>query len=101
MWHIVGRSLKLSAQRLFTVRSLLWLGKVNETIDLFNDCVLDQAKNFCADLEKHRHRIINYYDLQAEQVWLLPRAAKSCSIGSGSIESTIKQIDRRTQLSGA
>ncbi|WP_373543838.1 hypothetical protein [Chamaesiphon sp.] len=30
--------------------------------------------------------------LQAEQVW---------AIGSGSVESTIKQIDRRTQISGA
>ena len=37
----------------------------------------------CTYLEKHRHRIINYYYFQAEQI---------CSIGSGSIESTIKQI---------
>ncbi len=53
---------------------------------------LDQAKNFCAYLEKHRHRIVNYYYLQAKQVW---------AIGSGSVESTIKQIDRRSQISGA
>ena len=93
-YHLMGNLHKIggSNQRLFAARSLLWLGKVNETIDLFDDCELDQAKNFCAYLEKHRHRIVNYYYLQAEQV---------CSIGSGSIESTIKQIDRRTQISGA
>jgi hypothetical protein len=43
-------------------------------------------------LEKHRHRIVNYDYFQSEQI---------CSIGSGSIESTIKQIDQRTKISGA
>jgi hypothetical protein len=81
-----------SNQRLFAARDLLWHGKVDETIKLFNDCTLKQAENFCTYLEKHRHRIINYYYFQAEQI---------CSIGSGSIESTIKQIDRRTKISGA
>jgi hypothetical protein len=89
-----------SNQRLFAARSLLWLGKIDETIALFNDCMLDQSKKFCAYLEKHRHRIINYYYFQTEQI---------CSIGSGAIESTIKQIvgeaspkeNRRTKISGA
>jgi hypothetical protein len=81
-----------SNQRLFAARSLLWYGKVDETILLFSDCNLKQAENFCAYLEKHRHRIINYYYFQTEQI---------CSIGSGAIESTIKQIDRRTKISGA
>ncbi len=48
--------------------------------------------DICTYLEKHRHRIVNYYYFQAEQI---------CSIGSGSIESTIKQIDRRIKISGA
>ena len=93
-YHLMENLHKIggSNQRLYAARSLLWLGKVDETIALFNDCVLDQSKKFCAYLEKHRHRIVNYYYLQTEQV---------CSIGSGSIESTIKQIDRRTQISGA
>jgi hypothetical protein len=81
-----------SNQRLFAARNLLWHGKVNETILLFSDCNLKQAENFCTYLEKHRHRIINYYYFQTEQI---------CSIGSGAIESTIKQIDRRTKISGA
>lgn len=93
-YHLMENLHKIggSTQRLFAARSLLWLGKVDETIALFDNCTLDQAKNFCTYLDKHRHRIVNYYYFQAEQV---------CSIGSGSIESTIKQIDRRTQISGA
>jgi hypothetical protein len=81
-----------SNQRLFAARNLLWHGKIDETILLFSDCDLKQAEKFCAYLEKHRHRIINYYYFQTEQI---------CSIGSGAIESTIKQIDRRTKISGA
>ncbi len=50
------------------------------------------AQNFCTYLEKHRHRIVNYQYYQAEQI---------CSIGSGAIESTVKQIDRRTQIRSA
>lgn len=81
-----------SNQRLFAARNLLWHGKIDETILLFSDGDLKQAENFCAYLEKHRHRIINYYYFQTEEI---------CSIGSGAIESTIKQIDRRTKISGA
>jgi hypothetical protein len=81
-----------SNQRLFAARNLLWHGKIDETILLFSDCDLKQADNFCAYLEKHRQRIINYYYFQTEEI---------CSIGSGAIESTIKQIDRRTKISGA
>lgn len=40
----------------------------------------------------HRHRIVNYGYFQAEQL---------CSISSGAVESTIKQIDRRSQISGS
>jgi hypothetical protein len=84
----VGGSLNRVAQ----ARSLLWLGKVDETITLFADCQLRPAQCFCQYLQKHRHRIPNYDYLKAERI---------CSIGSGAIESTIKQIDRRLQISGA
>jgi hypothetical protein len=47
--------------------------------------------NFCLYLEKYRLRIINYDYYQAEGI---------CSIGS-AVESAIKQIDRRVQISGA
>ncbi len=58
---------------------------------LFEDCKRKQAANFCAYLRKHRHRIVNY-KYYHEQI---------CSIGSGAVESAVKQIDRRTKISGS
>lgn len=84
----VGGSLK----RLKLAENLLWIGEVDATIALFVDLAKKQAKNFCAYLNKHRSRIINYGYYQAEQI---------CSIGSGSVESAIKQIGLRLKLSGA
>lgn len=51
-----------------------------------------KAQNFCQYLETHRHRIVNYDYYQTEGI---------CSIGSGAVESTIKQIHRRLKISGA
>lgn len=84
----VGGSLK----RLAEARRLLWQGKVDETLALFKDCQRHQAQCFCQYLQKHRHRIVNYDYYQSEGI---------CSIGSGAVESTVKQIDRRLQISGA
>lgn len=86
--HKVGGSLK----RLRQAEALLWKGQVDDTIALFEDCQKKQAENFCKYLRKHRHRIVNYDYFQAEGL---------CSIGSGAVESAIKQIDRRIQISGA
>jgi hypothetical protein len=84
----VGGSLK----RLRQAEAYLWQGQVDETLALFTGMQRKQAHNFCTYLEKHRHRIINYGYYQAEGI---------CSIGSGAVESAIKQIDRRVQISGA
>lgn len=84
----VGGSLK----RLKQAESLLWQGQVAVVIKLFSDFQRRQARNFCAYLDKHRGRIINYAYFQAEQL---------CSIGSGAVESGVKQIDRRLKISGA
>lgn len=86
--HKVGGSIK----RLHQAEALLWMGKVDQTILLFENCQKKQAQNFCEYLRKHRHRIVNYDYFQAEGL---------CSIGSGAVESAIKQIDRRVQISGA
>jgi hypothetical protein len=58
----------------------------------FVNCRRKQAQNFCTYLEKHRHRLVNYQDFQLEQL---------SSIGSGAVESAVKQIDRRLKISGA
>lgn len=86
--HKVGGSLK----RLNQAEAFLWMGKVDETLKLFEASQKKQAQNFCQYLRKHRHRIVHYDYFQAEQL---------CSIGSGAVESAIKQIDRRIQISGA
>lgn len=84
----VGGSLK----RLKEATELLWLGKVSETIDLFRSLTKKKAINFCKYLETHRQRIINYDYYQTEQI---------SSIGSGAIESGIKQIGMRVKISGS
>jgi hypothetical protein len=81
-----------SLNRLAIARTLLWQGNVDGTLALFEDCQLHQAHCFAQYLLIHRHRIPNYDYLPAEDI---------CSIGSGVIESTVKQIDRRLQISGA
>jgi hypothetical protein len=84
----VGGSLKRLAQ----AESLLWHGQVESAKALFADCRRKQARNFETYLTKHRTRLVDYAGHQAEQV---------CSIGSGAVESAVKQIGRRLQISGA
>ena len=84
----VGGALK----RLAAAAELLWQGQVDAAKALFADCRRKQARNFAAYLTKHHHRIVDYAYYQAEQL---------CSIGSGAVESAIKQIDRRLKISGA
>ena len=86
--HKVGGSIK----RLQKAKDLLWQGKVDETLALFEPLSKKQAQTFCNYLRKHRHRIVNYDYYQQEQI---------CSIGSGAVESGIKQISRRVKISGA
>lgn len=86
--HKVGGSF----QRHSEARKLLWRGQVDAAIAVFDDCSLEQAQCFQNYLREHRHRIVNYEYFQAEGI---------CAIGSGNVESWVKQIDRRVQLSGA
>lgn len=83
----VGGSLK----RLKQARELLWQGKVDEARALFEGLKSQQSQRFRGYLERHRTRIVNYSYYQQEG---LP-------IGSGSVESLIKQIDARIQVTGA
>jgi hypothetical protein len=84
----VGGSLK----RLKAAETFLWHGQVEETKALFHHFRGKQGKNFIAYLNKHHSRIVNYSYYQAEQL---------CSIGSGAVESAIKQIGARIKISGA
>jgi hypothetical protein len=81
-----------SMNRLAEARKLLWQGKVDETIALFDGWDDHQAGCFCKYIDGHRNRIPNYDYYQSEEI---------CSIGSGNIEATIKQIASRVKISGA
>jgi hypothetical protein len=61
------------------------------TVPLHTDCIRFMVVSFSAYLRKHRHCTVNYAYYQAEGI----------SIGSGEIESTVKQIGRRIKISGA
>lgn len=80
-----------SMRRLNQAEAWLWQGGVDEAKALFQGCRLDQARRFCNYLDHHRQRIVNYAYFQAEGV----------PIGSGAVESSIKQIDARMKLTGA
>lgn len=79
-----------SLKRLKQAKALLWEGRMDETQALFADCSLEQARQFCDYLERHHHRIVNYSYFQAKQI---------CLIGSGAVQSAIKQVDHRIKLS--
>jgi len=50
------------------------------------------AQIFKNYLKKHSERIVNYQELSTEGL---------CSIGSGAVESAVKQIGKRLKISGA
>lgn len=80
-----------SNKRLAQAETLLWKGEVDAAITLFEECNSDEARKFRGYLERHRTRIPNYGYYQAEGM----------PIGSGDVESLIKQISARTKISGA
>ncbi len=92
-YHLVENLGKVggSQQRLDAVEARLWHGDVDGAVRLFDDWSHKRVERFIVYLTKHRHRIVNYSYYQAEGI----------SIGSGEIESSIKQIGRRVKISGA
>ena len=83
----VGGSLK----RLALVENLLWQGWVDAAIAEFNSLKNKRAINFQTYLKKHRQRIPCYEQYQQLGI----------PIGSGDVESKIKQVAARVKLSGA
>ena len=71
---------------------MLWKGKVDELINLFKDFKGQAFKTFGNYLETHRCRIVNYQYYKEDSI---------SSIGSGTVESTIKRIGLRVKISGA
>lgn len=92
-YHLVENLGKVggSQQRLDAVEAFLWQGDVDQAIKQFKDWQHERVDTFIAYLNKHRQRIVNYGYYQAEGI----------SIGSGAVESTVKQFGHRIKLAGA
>jgi hypothetical protein len=92
-YHLIENLGKVggSEQRLDAVESLLWEGKVDLAIEQFQDWQHERVDKFIGYLRKHQSRIVNYSYYQAEGI----------SIGSGAVESTIKQMGQRIKIVGA
>ena len=82
---------KGSKKREMKVKTLLWIGEVDKAISEFKELKKHQAKCFQNYLNKHSQRIPNYEKYQRYGI----------EIGSGTIESTIKQIGVRVKIAGA
>jgi hypothetical protein len=94
-WYHLNENLQKvggSIKRLKQAEAYLWKGNVESAAALFTKLKKKSAVNFCKYLEKHKKRIINYEILSLDGI---------CSIGSGAVESGIKQIGRRIKISGA
>jgi hypothetical protein len=93
-YHLIENLNKVggSQRRINEAQAYLWMGQVEKAKQLFANLTKKAAKNFCLYLNKHRERIVNYHYYQSNKI---------CSIGSGAVESAIKQIGRRIKISGA
>jgi len=80
-----------SIRRLQRAETMLWLGWFEAAIAEFDGMKSKQAKRFQAYLKHHEQRIPNYQEY----------ARLGIPIGSGSVESKIKQISARVKISGA
>ena len=83
--------LDLDITQLSQISTWLWQGQVESVIPYLQQQLGDDADNFIAYLTKHRARIPNY---QFDQ-------KQGLTIGSGAVESAVKQIGRRLKISGA
>jgi hypothetical protein len=80
-----------SLNRLARVENYLWHGWVDAAIAEFAQFMQRRARNFQQYLHKHRHRIPCYEHYQQLGI----------PIGSGDVESKIKQVGARIKLPGA
>ena len=92
-YHLVENWAKLESRSdlMYEVQDYLWEGVAESAIAQLENCSEPRAETLVAYLRKHQHRLVNYEYLQAIGV----------SIGSGAIESGIKQIANRVKLTGA
>jgi hypothetical protein len=93
-FHLKENLYKIQANKKFLlqIEAMLWHGQVVTAIKKLSKTNYVGVTQFTNYLLKHRHRIVNYMYFQAEQL---------SSIGSGAVESAVKQIDKRLKIVGA
>jgi len=93
-YHLMENLYKIEIKinHLKQLKAYLWFGEVNKAINYLNQLRPIGYSNFCKYLNKHQTRIINYHYFQWQQI---------CSIGSGAVESAVKQIGHRVKITGA
>jgi hypothetical protein len=92
-YHLVENMNKIggSNKRLNRIEESLWKGEKERVLDVLEGFKKKQAINFTKYVYKHRERIPNYELYQSQGI----------CIGSGSVESKIKQIGARMKIVGA
>ena len=74
------------------LKAYLWFGEVKLAIDYLKQKKIRGGNRLSNYLKKHISRIVNYHYLSWQKI---------CSIGSGAVESSVKQIGQRVKLTGA
>jgi hypothetical protein len=92
-YHLVENLYKIDPKqcRLEGLKALLWSGCVETVLAILKPLKHYPAQCFRTYLAKHRHRLVNYQMYQA----------LGLDIGSGAVESTVKRIEARVQITGA
>ena len=92
-YHLMENAHKMTASsnNLKIIEAFLWRGKAMEAKKYIQGAKIINSVDFIRYLENHQHRIIDY---QARQ-------ETGASVGSGAVESLIKQIASRVKIAGA
>ncbi len=93
-YHLMENLHKIEAKKkdLLQLQAYLWFGEVETSINYLKKLKPIGGNNFCNYLKKHQSRIVNYHYFQWQKI---------CSIGSGAVETAVKQISHRVKLPGA
>ncbi|NES93569.1 ISKra4 family transposase, partial [Okeania sp. SIO2B9] len=92
-YHLKENLYKVDATEavLESLSSQLWEGRLQQVLSCLSELDNESARRFSAYLSNHAGRIPNYRYYQME----------GFPIGSGPVESWVKQIDARLQVTGA
>lgn len=92
-YHLMENLHKMTGgkEKINQVKNHLWSGEVGKTLSVLKKSGLRGAERFSQYVKKHEKRIINYGEKKLE----------GGTIGSGAVESLVKQIGLRVKISGA